>query len=56
VIFSAEALVFNPVPLDQMKCVSEKSYSAQIDTFGINEFTLFPGLDGLSKYLEWKNN
>ncbi len=26
----------------------------QLDILGINEFTLFPGLDGLSKYLEWK--
>lgn len=28
----------------------------KLDTFGINEYTLFPGLDGLSKYLEWKTN
>jgi hypothetical protein len=27
----------------------------RLDSLGINEFTLFPGLDGLSKYLEWKN-
>jgi hypothetical protein len=26
----------------------------RLDTLGINEFTLFPGLDGLCKYLEWK--
>jgi hypothetical protein len=28
----------------------------RLDTFGINELTLFPGIDGLSKYLEWKKN
>lgn len=28
----------------------------RLDTLGINEFTLFPGLDGLSKYLEWKKS
>ncbi|MBP8993599.1 MAG: FRG domain-containing protein [Bacteroidales bacterium] len=28
----------------------------RLDTMGINEFTLFPGLDGLSKYLQWKKS
>jgi len=28
----------------------------RLDTLGINEFTLFPSLDGLSKYLEWKKS
>lgn len=28
----------------------------RLDTLGINEFTLFPGLDGLSKYLKWKKS
>lgn len=26
-----------------------------LDKFGVNEYSLFPGLDGLSKFLEWKN-
>jgi hypothetical protein len=28
----------------------------RLDVLGINEFTLFPGLDGLSKYLIWKKS
>jgi hypothetical protein len=28
----------------------------RLDTLGINEFTLFPNLDGLSKYLVWKKS
>lgn len=28
----------------------------RLDTLGINEFTLFPDVDGLSKYLEWKKS
>jgi hypothetical protein len=28
----------------------------RLDTLGINELTLFPGLDGLSKYLQWKKS
>jgi hypothetical protein len=30
-------------------------FRAKLDAFGINASTVFPGLDGLSKYLEWKH-
>jgi hypothetical protein len=28
----------------------------RLDRLGVNEFTLFPSLDGLSRYLEWKKS
>lgn len=39
-----------------IKNIARDEILTRLDTLGINELTLFPGLDGLSKYLEWKKS
>jgi hypothetical protein len=31
-------------------------FEKQLDTYGFNEASMFPGLDGVAKYIEWKFN
>ncbi|MGP8105367.1 MAG: hypothetical protein ACLQLE_05715, partial [Desulfobaccales bacterium] len=32
-----------------------KEIRITLDVYGINEATMFPGLDGLAKHIEWKS-
>ena len=31
-------------------------FEKQLDTYGFNEASMFPGLDGIAKHIEWKSN
>ena len=31
-------------------------FERQLDTYGFNEASMFPGLDGVAKHIEWKSN
>lgn len=33
-----------------------EDFKKRLDVYGINEATMFPGLDGLARHIEWKSN
>ena len=40
----------------QIKGINKVQLQRELDNIGINQSTLFPGLDGIGKSIEWRNN
>ena len=54
---------FEPNCREKIKLIKIKIYKdlysdfeKQLDAYGINEASMFPGLDGIAKHIEWKSN